>query len=369
MDNICKFTDRSTIEQEAAQWLIRLDGDEPLSKRELAALREWLARSPRHRKELNNLNSFWANNILTELVVPLGRHETRRGWRALLTQVLRSVPSLAATVAALMVLAGIGLWFFSNPLIESNGLYLTAVGQQKSLTMADGTVVQLNTNSQIQVEYNEQYRNIRLLQGEAHFEVAKDAQHPFRVYAGAGRAQAVGTAFTVYLKDDGVNVLVTEGRVALASLGRSTPMSTTPSPPEVDKPAAVDPYVNTASNNLGILKAGEAVTLDTTDAGNDGHTQLMDVVQVIDEDELTRRQSWRQGLLVFSGEPLEQVVLEISRYTTVSIEIPDPDLRQIQIGGRFKVGDIDNMFDALETNFGVKVNRLNYNRVQLKAAE
>ena len=369
MENISKFPNRRIIKQEAVDWLIRLDGDEPLSKHELEALREWLSRSPAHREELNSLNDFWSNNILTELVVPLGRHEPRTGFFEAIGKRFWSVGAVAATAVAGALIVAINLWLSPDPIKDTNGVYLTAVGRQKSVTLADGSVVQLNTNSQIAVEYNDRYRNINLLQGEAHFEVAKDSELPFRVYAGAGRIQAVGTAFTVLLMKNGVNVLVTEGRVALAALGIARPEAPPRALPKADKGVEFDPYANGQSKDLGILKAGESITLDIADGVEEGMEELRDAIEVVNHDELSRRQSWRDGLLVFSGEPLEQVILEISRYTTVSIEISDPELRQIQIGGRFKVGDIDNMFNALEANFGLQVNRLNYNYVQLTAAE
>ena len=84
---------------------------------------------------------------------------------------------------------------------------------------------------------------------------------------------------------------------------------------------------------------------------------------------MARRLSWRKGLLIFAGEPLEEVVAEISRYTTVSIEITDPTVRTIKIGGQFRVGEIDAMFDVLEENFGLRVTRLSYNHIQLSAAQ
>ena len=355
MENIKAFPELRIVEQEAAAWLVKLDGDEPLVQEELEALREWLARSPVHRKELERLSSFWANNVLTELVVPLGSHETGSNtspfqafglWR------YSGVGAMAGVVALSIVL----VLFFMVPGTKDNGLYLTAVGQQRSVTLADGSTVQLNTNSQIKVEFDPGYRNIRLLQGEAHFDVAKDSQRPFRVYAGGGRAQAVGTAFTVYLQENGVNVLVTEGRVSLAQLS-----------PGDGRELDVDP-VKSQSQEIGVLNAGESITLEAAESEK-ADKVFPDLVEVINDDELSRRQSWRDGLLVFSGEPLEQAVMEISRYTTVEIDIPDPELRKIQIGGRFKVGDIDNMFKSLEANFGLQVNRISYNRVQLNTAE
>ena len=279
------------------------------------------------------------------------------------------------------------LVFGGQDITQSNGLYVTAVGQQKSIEMSDGSTLQLNTNSQVEVSYNNSYRNIRLIQGQVHFDVAKNPELPFRVYAGSGRVQAVGTAFTVYLKDKDVDVLVTEGRVALAALAPTQtptliPISTSFEEAAADKNTAadknlysrVDPYVNSAAKNLGELDAGEAVTMTLSQSQlspqtNENTGSVLAPIKIISKEDLKRRQSWRNGLLVFSGEPLEYVVNEISRYTTVSIEITDPQVRLMEIGGRFRVGDVDGMFNALEANFGLHVNRLAYNRVQLSPAK
>ena len=376
MENIHAFPDRKMIEDEAATWLIKLDSDKPLTNQEQTAFREWLERSAVHRNAINQLNTFWGNNVLTELMVPLGKPETHRGLLAnVFAGLMRNVwtaGGLSATAAVVTLALTLTLVLSGNNMIESNGLYVTAVGQQKSIIMADGSTLQLNTNSQVEVEYNDNYRNIRLIQGEVHFDVAKNPALPFRVYAGSRRVQAVGTAFTVYLKDKEVNVLVTEGRVALAAL------ETTATGFEknrvdngladsdlIDSSAmlAVDPYANIATKNLGELDAGQATTLTVTE------NFAAPPVQAFSREELKRMQSWRNGLLVFSGEPLQQVVNEISRYTTVSIEITDPEVRSMEIGGRFRVGDIDGMFSALEENFGLRVNRLAYNRVQLAPAD
>ena len=145
--------------------------------------------------------------------------------------------------------------------------------------------------------------------------------------------QAVGTAFTVYLKDKDVDVLVTEGRVALAALAPTQtptliPISTSFENTAADKNlySRVDPYVNSAAKNLGELDAGEAetMTLSQNQLGpqtNENTGSVLAPIKIISQEDLKRRQSWRNGLLVFSGEPLEYVVNEISRYTTVSIEI------------------------------------------------
>ena len=389
MDNLHAFPDRKAIEEEAVTWLIKLDSDKPLTAQENGEFQEWLSRSAVHRESINQLSQFWGNNVLTELMVPLGKPETQRGlWVGLLASWVNGWASsltgsraISATAAVSALAVSLMLVFGGQDITQSNGLYVTAVGQQKSIEMSDGSTLQLNTNSQVEVSYNNSYRNIRLIQGQVHFDVAKNPELPFRVYAGSGRVQAVGTAFTVYLKDKDVDVLVTEGRVALAALAPTQtptliPISTSFENTAADKNlySRVDPYVNSAAKNLGELDAGEAVTMTLSQNQLDPQTNentgsVLAPIKIISQEDLKRRQSWRNGLLVFSGEPLEYVVNEISRYTTVSIEITDPQVRLMEIGGRFRVGDVDGMFNALEANFGLHVNRLAYNRVQLSPAK
>ena len=84
---------------------------------------------------------------------------------------------------------------------------------------------------------------------------------------------------------------------------------------------------------------------------------------------MKRNEAWRKGLLLFTGDSLEEVVTEISRYTPVSIEIENPELKSIRIGGQFRVGDVNGMFNALEANFGLTITSLDNNRVLISATE
>ncbi len=374
-ENIVEFPDRKAIEEEAGAWLIKLDGDSALSAVELASLREWLERSPVHREQLGSLAGFWGKmNVLTELAVPLG-HPERRANRSFVGSMRHAIPQIgrAGFVTAVVVI-GIGVavtfWLRPDPFLSSNGLYATAIGQQQSTTLADGSVVLLNTNSQIKVDYNNEFRNIRLLQGEAHFTVAKGAARAFRVYAGSGRVQAVGTAFSVYIKDNTINVTVTEGKVELASVTRPStnrlPQQGTPSGTvkSSGSNAIVD---NGFVEILGTIRAGESATIQS--ARDPDIVSTINAIETVEAQEMAKRLSWREGILTFAGDPLEDVVAEISRYTTVSIEITDPVVRATRIGGRFPIGETDAMFDALEANFGLRVTRLSHDRVLVSAAE
>lgn len=393
MESIIEFPDRDVIEDEAWVWLIRLDGDKPLSDSEERTFDEWLARSPAHREMLKTLNTFWAkSNVLSELMEPesimtlcrkrlLGFFWPRSGFKRGFRGTFKGAFRVVAVTSVLMAFTFV---FMMNEqgITASNGLYVTAVGQQKVITLADDSQLQLNTNSQIQVDYNKGYRNIRLLQGEVHFDVAKDASKPFRVYAGSGRVQAVGTAFNVYLNNNEVDVFVTEGRVSLAS---TLPPVLSDSESRLHIAAndkslneTADLYAETQLNGLGVFSAGQGVTLKETQEKSAGQSQgaiqrhsIVELLSEVKDDVKTQqsRLAWRQGLLIFSGETLEEAMTEVGRYTTVTIEIVDPALRQLKIGGQIQVSDTDSMFKALEANFGLTVKRLSYNRVQVVAKD
>jgi len=360
-DNIYPYPDIGAIEEEAAAWMILLDGDSAPSPEELAALRAWLARSPVHRKTLTSMAHFWSNNVLAELAVPLTSKEARKTTRPPLNTLMWRFIPVAAALLLLIISAVFSMpWYGEH---RSNGLYATTVGQQKTVTLADGSTVHLNTNSQVDVKFDREYRDIHLLQGEAHFTVTKDNRHPFRVYVGNNRVQAVGTAFAVHARGSEVDVIVTEGKVLLEAMDTTPEKITTQNLPPA--PVSTD-AVNENDNQvrkLSFLGVGQKITVPEAQANKIS----IGKVEAVDAQTLEKQLSWRKGFLVFNGEPLHAVVQEISRYTTVTIEIADPILRDIQVGGQLQIGDTEPMLDALEANFGLQVTRLGYSHVRLSA--
>ena len=384
MKNIIEFPDRGKIKEEAIEWLIRLDGEPEPSKSEMKALKEWIARSPVHLEELEKINALWGNlSVLTELNIPLvkpaviamGKNQQRKAE----AYAVRPVWAVAASIFAVVILFG-WLGIGGQQFDDTNGHYATAIGKQVTIPLADGSSVHLNTNSQIKVDYTEGYRSIHLLQGEAHFDVAENKAQPFRVYAGKGRVEAVGTSFTVYLRQEDVEVLVTEGKVALAaqvavsrdkdatavvadpgSKERSEIKTVSPSDPEYYLAIPVEP--------LGLLAEGQGATIVVAQSNETDRQGGAKKLKPMDSELIERRDAWRKGLLLFAGDSLEDVVAEISRYTTISIEIVDPELKKIRIGGQFRVGDVDAMFDVFEENFGLNVTMLDSNHVQISVAE
>lgn len=343
MSRIVEFEVRSAIEEQARGWLIRLDGDRPLTDEERDALREWLGRSTLHRQELQRLAEFWTQaNILTELAVPLHQSSSsRRNWRA------PRGPLLLAVASVVFISMVVSFIWLERKTTLMNGVFATGVGQQHSIVLPDDSTIQLNTDSQVEVAYSDDVRRIRLLRGEALFSVKHEAHRVFEVDAGNGIVRAVGTAFSVHLTGGGVvNVIVTQGVVDVSEKPRGLV-------PAADK----DSRIGGSRRRLGLLHAGEASTFGA-------ESQDLSVVELA-QTELQRRMAWHEGYLVFSGEPLSEVVEQVNRYSTIPLRIADPTLSSVTIGGRFRVGDLDAVLDVLHANFGIQSHRLGEERIEL----
>jgi len=328
--------DRSNIDMEACAWIAQFDGKEP-SAQDMEAFTEWLNRSPRHRDAINRWSSLWGDlNVLTEMAVPLNTVKPRDQDRFYFI-------SAFATL-----LLAFGFWLFTNGINQGSTppatLYATAVGQKKEVALNDGSKITLNTASQIRVAYSDDQRLIHLLEGEAYFNVTHDPGRPFLVRAADKTVRAVGTAFSVYLRSTDIEVVVTEGVIELAKVQDVV---------TEDGLGTIEPL-----NILGTAKHGQRITIG----------QTVDTVEPITEEEISRDLAWREGMLSFRGEPLEQVVAEVNRYTSMTILISDQKISQLRIGGYFQVGETEAMFEALESSFGVHVDRVNEKLVKLSAS-
>lgn len=349
MSKIVTFPDKSRIEEEAGYWLVRLDSG-LLSDEETREFHAWLESSPEHRKVIVELSAMWDNmDVLSELsdLFPLPQKpDSKPLHRWLKTRLLFPVFAAAASiilVLAIMVDQNVWLHDAPAPLVSQNeDIYRTDVGENRTVSLSDGSVIKLNTDSFVSIDFTATQRRLYLIKGEAHFRVADDSSRPFVVHAGSGFVRAVGTAFSVRLKGPDVEVTVTEGRVEIAST-RSKQMS--------DSSGNID-----SGNHLATLDAGQ-----TAEFGNN----IIHSLKTISPEIISRKMSWQNGTLIFKGETLEEVVREISRYTDTRIIISDPALRDIRIGGYFKTGEVEALLTVLKDNFSIEVDRVSDNLVYL----
>lgn len=342
MNKIVDHQNGNLITREACAWIAQLDGDTPPSPEDLAALREWMGRSSAHRREISRLAELWSQfDVLTELAAAPRPARSVRRWGS------AGFMARAAVGVAAILVACVGALFWLAPGQDGiDPVYRTAVGEQRRVVLPDGSALLLNTSSEIAVDYGPQQRHLRLIRGEAHFQVEHDVERPFVVEAGDGLVRAVGTAFSVRRHGAGAEVSVTDGVVSLSVL-----------PAETDSTPAVSATVG-LSAGAALLKAGQSAAFDGR----------IDQIKDVPEDELERKLAWRHGLLVFSGDRLDHVVSEVSRYTQQNIEFDDPALGELRMGGQFRIGETEALFRALEDGFDVRVRR-DGQRVILSRAE
>ena len=367
-ENIVVFPERKTIHDEAAEWLSRLDADKPNGKT-LADFSLWVNADPAHAQEYRRLAEQWDElNLLTQMTLPseqvIETFETTNnkhwGWPAWLAS-----SSFAAVFLAVVVA------FFG--LDDSQQvLYVTAIGEQKTITLADNSVVQLNTNSRLSVDYNDKRRGIYLIEGEAHFQVAHNPDLPFEVYTGTGVVRAVGTSFSVYIKHKQVEVVVDQGVVEIdkmpaPALLNKTEAAQTALPVSSGVSSGMESSSIESNDTKAILKSKPTRIYAGAKATFEHHKPLQ--LSLEENVEIDTQLAWRTGALKFRQETLQHLVDEISRYTATKIIITDSAARDMRVGGLFEIGNTQAMFDALELGFGIKVDRIDEHLVYLSIQE
>lgn len=336
-DNIYLLPDLKKSEAEAAEWVARLEGGE-MTVADHAAFTRWRTESEHNRDAFERYAGLWDG---LDVLGALSDYASKDVYAPppLRRRLIAALPALAAVLIAVVA---IGVFFagrqgfewgapgFDAPSSSFAANYQTKVGGHETIALPDGSRLTLNTDSQIAARFTATERRIQLLRGEAFFEVAHDKSRPFSVYAGDGVVRAVGTAFSVRLKDDKLDVMVSEGRVALAAR----------------TPPAGKQNARTPGSAVMELTAGQSAVFAARN---------VEVLEHVTPAEIDRKLSWREGMLAFAGEPLSDVVVEVGRYSDVDIEIRGDELRDIPIAGYFKAGEVDAFVEALHIMTGIEV--------------
>ena len=366
---ISSLDEPKSVQAQASAWLAKLDGDD-INDADLQGFRVWVNKDTAHIAAFEKVAAAWDElNILTRLPLLLERQAQ--------PAIVKNKPepsffSFRYAAIAATVVVGLLLGLQQGFNAPQHGVYTTAVGEQLSITLPDNSVVQLNTNSRLHYDYRGAARQVYLYQGEAHFSVAKNPDRLFDVYAGTGLVRAVGTAFAVMINDDNrdVNVIVTEGVVEIApeitpeiAATAAVPLLSTSTSESLDKD--IDKELSGSKHSVLAkpmrqhyprVSAGSAVVFDQKNVR---------AIEAIATEKMQQRLAWQQGLLIFSGETLEEALKEVSRYTDIKIIIKSEQARDLRIGGQFKVGDAEAVLGTLEKGFGLKANYITNRLVYL----
>ena len=348
-ENISVIPGQKDIDAQAAEWLLRLEeGDVSASER--TAFLAWRGASTRNRDAFDRVCKIWGAfdhaKILADYAVAddteklLAEDASRARWGIFGR---RSVLTGIAASAAILAVAGLAVNLVDWNGVPRNDLVYTDVGERRSVVLPDSSVIDLNTDSAVEYAYKKNSREISLTRGEVFFEVAPDKQRPFTVETSSGRVVAVGTAFTVKVDQDQVDVLVSEGSVVFLPKDDFAAKTVTP-----------DELARLSGEGTSLTAGQEAVF--------GAHAEQVDL---IGPEMIARKLSWRQGVLAFSGDTLADVVADVSRYTGVDIEIEDEAIRDLPVSGYFKIGGVDEMFEALELMAGLQVEQVSEKRVRL----
>jgi transmembrane sensor len=229
-------------------------------------------------------------------------------------------PAWQLGLAASLLAVGAFAWLFLTA--PTTAEYRTAVGEQRTVTLADGSTVLLNTDSDVRVQLSRRVRRIELAQGEALFSVSHDPNRPFEVHALQGVTTAVGTQFDVELTHGGAAISVLEGTVTVGASGHGTTL------PQV----AVS-----AGSGVGYSQEGALSQLHPA--------------------EVSRIQGWRTQRMIFNDIPLDTALAEYNRYSRKPIVLGNPALGARHINGVFHIGDEAAFLSALDEGLHLKATK------------
>ena len=374
------------IYDEASEWVVRhraedLDAE---AKRRFDA---WLRESPLHVRAYLEMSSVWEGvpdldptwNVSADELIARARadgnvhplHEPVSARAPRTSPVTkpgesrsRTSPKIFFSLAAtLLVAVGIAGWFYLQ-----RGVYSTGIGEQRTIALNDGSVVELNARSRIRVHYTDGERGIDLLQGQALFRVAKNPARPFVVQSNGTQVRAVGTQFDVYKKNTGTVVTVVEGRVAVltATPRSNVPKATVPAVANIVEPAnnmVAPPIDNRPSASAAVSKHDEPPAPSTPDS-NEVFLGAGEQLLVAQAAESTVPQpanveavtAWTQQRLIFDFAPLTEVAEEFNRYNRRPLVIDDPSLREFHVSGSFSSTDPTLLLRFLRDQHGIAVN-------------
>jgi transmembrane sensor len=312
---------KAEVLAEAGVWIARLHGDNRSPAVE-DGFRSWLRASAENARAFELATEVWEDSSnLRRVIVPASF--TAPKWPKPL--------AAAAAIAAMAVMIAV----FMSTRQES---YATAIGEQRLLTLEDGTRVFLNTATRIVVRYDRAVRLVELSRGEALFSVAKRAQWPFVVSAGAREVKALGTSFVVRREEDSLAVTLVEGSVVI-------------SPSAAVQAPAAQPNAGASLSATGSSAMAGAVTLQpgqrlTLEAG---------APPSLDELSLDQAVAWRRGHVVFEDTSLAAAAREMNRYVEVEIIVEGPAARQLLVNGLFQAGESASFARAVAHTYGLSV--------------
>jgi transmembrane sensor len=356
---------KDALRTKAAMYVTRLHSGEITASEELQ-LQQW-RQNPEHNAEFEAMLTTWdLTEQLYQSPKPFAKPKFNWNWRSGGVAIAASVllawvwlfPQISLPDASSLPVAareqGTEQQALSKPITfddfritevelasqKDAVTFYSDIGEVRHVSLTDGSAISLNTNTELQVTFSEQERFVRLVRGEAFFDVAHDAARPFVIDTGEQRIRVLGTQFNVRMREDEaiLQIAVVQGRVSVQAQREGLLTASV----EIE---------NEDSANENLLNAG--------DIGAFGSESK--IVSQNDIHYVSATQSWRHGVFRFENESLEQVVNELNRYRNRKIHILDAEVNILRISGVFHLKNGENILLALESSLPIRIERQNDN--------
>ena len=333
----------AAIDDEAAAWLC--ESAEGFSPERAAAFSEWCARDSRHAAAVARVARTLAlleemPDVREQLETQFGRMDEVPASPHKRDRSLLAFPVWITSLAAILVV-GLGLGWIG--VRDKTERHMTSATSPQSVTLKDGSIINLNASSEIRVDLRRAERRVTLERGEAHFQVASDPARPFIVTAGGLTVRAVGTAFNVRLEELAVDVVVLEGKVEVTPRVSVAPKSAPAAP-------------------LPILGAGQRVVVRRETP------EMPPIVQQVTPASMQALLGWQGRMTTFLDAPLRDIIAQLNRRNATQLVIADAALGEQKIGGVIPLDQVDAFVRLLEQDGDIVAERRGANEILLRRA-
>lgn len=317
-------------DQAAAAWVVRMHSDQRTQNDDLA-FQTWLEERPEHAETYASFLRLW-DGIAELDSGPLANQVLHRNlptacagiakWTALRD---RGVMYGAVAAAACMLLA------LAMVLIPRDKVYATGLGELRTFLLDDGSNVTLNADTRLEVNIDNAERRLVLDQGQAFFQVAKDAARPFRVFVGEAEVRAVGTEFEVRKFGTEAKVILQQGVVAIYQGQNRLSLQSAPAASWM----ALHPVALLKPGQEARIVGMRPVAVNNVDVG--------------------RAEAWREKPVSFENTSLSEAIAKINRYGSPQIVLSDPSLGELRLSGVFHVDRSESFIEAVTRALPLRV--------------
>lgn len=334
--------------ESACDWIAKIDRG--LTESEKADFQKWLHEQPDNLSYILKAAKMWDKMDDLERLADIFPKSHAKKRKAPITW--------GALAASLLLMLMLSLHHYGGDFLQQDELlqayalestYQTNVGEIDTISLPDGSVLALNTNTIVNMKYTNSVRVLELTKGEINIHVAHDASRPLSVLVNGKVIQAVGTVFNIEARKNLTELIVTDGKVLVEN--KSTNQY---------KSDIANKKVSLPKTSLAVSK-GEKIDLRK----NMNQETPENIIKLSPEDIISSL-AWQDEKLIFRGEKLSHVIAEINRYTDTKISLDNNEnLKNLNVIGVFKTGEIVDLLDQFKKNFKIKYTRKNKNEITL----